>query len=112
MATFNYIMGETGTLGFPIDEFNGEPMPLDGLGLRLVIYLAGADLIIPGRADSGEVNTPAGEIVTHPSIAAFDLTPENMPMGPRLYRCALQLDDGTGWQTLPGFDHLLNVRMP
>ena len=27
-------------------------------------------------------------------IAAFDLTPENMPMGPRLYRCALQLDAG------------------
>ena len=34
MATFNYIMGETGTLGFPIDEFNGEPMPLDGQPLR------------------------------------------------------------------------------
>lgn len=110
MATFPYIMGESGTLGFPIDQFDGKPMPLDGLGLRLVIFLAGADLVIPGRADSGPVTTPSGGIVDHPSIAAFELTPENTPAHPRLYRCALQINDGNGWKNLPGGEHLINVR--
>lgn len=110
MAVARYLVGESGVLGWPIDQFDGTPMPLEDLGLRMVVYLTGADLIIPGHIESGEVSTPDGEIVNHPSIMAFDVTPENMPLRPRSYRCALQTDDGTGWQTLPGEEHYIEVR--
>lgn len=109
MIVIQYIVGATGTLGFPIDQWNGTPMPLNDLELRLVIYLTGADLVIPGTATSGEVATLSG-VVVHPAIAAFQLTPENTPMLPDLYRCALQVDDGTGFKTLSGGEYLINVR--
>ena len=110
MATIVYRAGETGTLGFPVDQVDGTPMPLGGLGIRMVIYLPGADLIVPGYASSGEIKPPYGPPVEHPSIASFDATPENFPQVPRAYRTVLQINDGTGWQTLAGFDHILEVR--
>ena len=109
MATFPYIMGESGTIGFPVDQWDGSPMPLNDLGLQLVIYLPGADLVIPGTATSGQVASISG-VIDHPSIAAFKLSPENTPMRPRVYRCALQINDGTGFKTLAGGEHLINVR--
>lgn len=107
MATITHRAGEPGTLGFAVDQFDGSPMPTEGLDVRLVVYLAGADLILPGRWETGEV-VLTGRPVTHPSIAAFSVTPESLPIPARVYRCALQIDDGTGWRTLD--EHVLEVR--
>ena len=37
MPTITYNLGEPGTLGLPADDFDGRPMDLAGLALRLVI---------------------------------------------------------------------------
>lgn len=111
MATIPYVVGESGTLGFQINQYDGSPMPLDGLDLRLTVYLPGADLILPGNATSGEVVPPLGGApIMHPSIASFDVTPENLPLSARVYRCALLINDGSGWRTIG--DHLIDVRRP
>ena len=111
MATIDYILGERGTLGFPADDFGGSPMDLAGLALRLVIYRGGDDLILPGYATTGELATIDGGEIDHPSIIAFDFTPEVM-LTPRAYPCAVQVNDGTGWRTLPGSDFTLDARKP
>ena len=110
MSTIVYRAGESGTLGFPVDQVDGTPMPLDGLGIQLVIYLPGADLIVHGHASSGEIVPQYGDPKDHPSIASFDATPENFPQLPRAYRAVLQINDGSGWQTLAGHDHIIEVR--
>ncbi len=111
MATIDYILGERGTLGFPADDFGGSPMDLAGLALRLVIYRGGDDLILPGYATTGELATIDGGEIDHPSIIAFDFTPAVM-LTPRAYPCAVQVNDGTGWRTLPGSDFTLDARNP
>lgn len=57
MATFPYTIGESGTLGFPVFQYDGTPLPTDGLAVRLVVYLTGADLILPGTWESGTIST-------------------------------------------------------
>lgn len=111
MDPIPYIMGETRTAGIPIDQIDGTPMPLDGLAMRLLIDLGdGTEMIIPMWADSGEVMTTTGQIVDHPSIAAFQMSPANTPPLPDLYRCLLQVDNGKGFKTLADGDHLFHVR--
>lgn len=112
MGTTVYIAGEAGTLGFPIDNPLGEPMDITGLTARMVIYLAGDDLEIDGYWDSGEFLIDGVEI-THPSVMAFEIEADTIPLDPRLYRAALQINDGTdGWRTLPGGNINLEVRRP
>lgn len=110
MTTLPYNLGETTTLGFAVDQADGTPMPLEGLQLRVVVFLTGADLVIPAYAVADYV-TPAGqtEQVWHPSIISFDLTPENFPLPPRLWPCAPEINDGTGWAQLPGPDHFIKA---
>lgn len=110
MTTIPHILGEPGTLGFPVDQPDGTPMPLDDLLLRLIVYLPGADLTIPGWADSGEFMFPDGPR-DHPSIAAFDM-PADLPLMARAYRCAVQIDAGSGWRTLEAHTHIIDVRRP
>lgn len=112
MATIDYILGERGTLGFPADDFGGTPMDLRGLDLRLVIFRAGDDLMIEGYASSGQIAGPGGGEIEHPSIITFDVTPDEMPTVPRAYPATLQINDGTGWRTMPDSDFVLNVRNP
>lgn len=109
METVVYRLGEVGTLGFPIDDPTGEPMPLGGLGLRLVVYLLGADLVIPGYASTGEILFGGVELI-HPSIMAFDIEADTIVLPPLVYRAALQVNDGSGWRTLPGGEIALAVR--
>lgn len=111
MSTINYIIGESGTVGFPIDQPDGTPMPLDGLSIRLVVYLRGADLIIPGYAASGPFMFPDGTVRDHPSIAAFDFSAE-LPLFARLYPCAVQISTGTLFATVEGHNHYINARRP
>ncbi len=112
MATVPLIIGESGTLGFPVDQPDGTPMPLDGLALRLSIYLRGALLILPGHAASGAYRYPDGRVVdNHPSIAAFDFSDE-LPLAARAYRCAVQIETPTGWSTLEGHNHIIDARRP
>lgn len=112
MATLEYVIGEEGTLGFPVDQPDGSPMPLDGLSLRLVIYRAGADVIVPGYSDSGDYQYPDGRVVEdHPSIAAFDFT-SDIDLDARAYRAALQISDGGEWSTLDGHNHIIDARRP
>lgn len=108
MSTLTYILGEPGVLGFPIDQPDGSPMPLADLGLRLVIYLPGADLVITGYASAGEFLFPYG-IRSHPSIAAFDV-PADLPLAAKPYKCAVQINSGVGWQTLEGHIHTIDAR--
>lgn len=108
MAILTYILGEPGVLGFPIDQPDGTPMPLADLSLRLAIYLAGADLMIPGYASSGEFLFPYG-VRNHPSIAAFNV-PADLPLVAQPYKCAVQINSGTGWHTLEGHIHTLDAR--
>lgn len=109
MATIVYRAGESGTLGFVAGQFDGGPLPTEGLAVRLIVHLAGADLILPGEWRSGEVVSLDG-LITHPSIAAFGINPDTMPLPPRAYRCSLQIDDGSGWRSLD--EHVLEVRRP
>lgn len=111
MTTITYNLGEPGTLGLPADDFDGRPMDLAGLALRLVIYRGGDDLILPGYATTGELAVIDGGEINHPSIIAFDFTPAVM-LTPRAHPCAVQINDGTGWRTLPGSEFVLNVRNP
>ncbi|WP_062560990.1 hypothetical protein [Paracoccus aminovorans] len=110
MTTLPYNLGETTTLGFAVDQADGTPMPLDGLQLRVVVFLTGADLVIPAYAVADYV-VPPGETeqVWHPSIISFDLTPENFQLLPRLWPCAPEINDGTGWRQLPGPDHFIKA---
>ena len=110
MATIPVNLGEAGTLGFPVDQPDGTPMPLDGLSIRLVVYLTGADLILPGYAASGEYRYPDGRVVDHPSIASFDF-PADLPLNARAYKCAVQIMQGD-WSTLEGHNHILDARRP
>lgn len=110
MGTVTYRAGEAGTMGFPIDDPTGQPMPTAGLAARMVVERDGPDLIVTGRWSSGEVLID-GVQMTHPSIMAFDVTAETFPLPPRVYRAALQVDDGVhGWRTLPGGDFHLDIR--
>ena len=108
MAILTYILGEPGVLGFPIDQPDGTPMPLADLALRLVIYLTGADLVVPGYATSGEFLFPYG-VRNHPSIAAFDV-PADLPLAARPYKAAVQINSGSGWHTLEGHIHTIDAR--
>lgn len=109
MATFPYTIGESGTLGFPVFQYDGTPLPTDGLGVRLVVYLPGADLILTGTWESGSIDIGNGPVI-HSSIASFAVTPENMPLAAKPYSCGLQIDDGSGWRTID--THLIDVRRP
>ena len=109
MATVPYTIGESGTLGFPVFQYDGTPLPTDGLAVRLVIYLTGADLILPGTWESGTIDVGAGPVI-HSSIATFAVTPENMPLAAKPYSCGLQIDDGSGWRTID--THLIDARRP
>ena len=53
MATFPYTIGESGALGFPVFQYDGTPIPTDGLAVRLVVYLTGDDLILPAPGRAG-----------------------------------------------------------
>ena len=109
MATFPYTIGESGTLGFPVFQYDGTPLPTDGLGVRLVVYLPGADLILTGTWESGSIDIGNGPVI-HSSIASFAVTPENMPLAAKSYSCGLQIDDGSGWRTID--THLIDARRP
>ena len=109
MATVPYTIGESGTLGFPVFQYDGTPLPTDGLGVRLVVYLPGADLILTGTWESGSIDIGNGPVI-HSSIASFAVTPENMPLAAKPYSCGLQIDDGSGWRTID--THLIDVRRP
>ena len=105
-----YRAGEAGTMGFPIDDPFGVPMPVAGLSARMVVERDGPDLVVMGRWSSGEILVDGHEL-DHPSIMAFDVTPETFPLPPRLYRAVLQINDGVhGWRSLPGGDFNLNIR--
>lgn len=97
MATIDYIQGEARVLGFVMDQYDGTPLPLDGIGLRLTIHVPGNDIRIDGTGTTGEIDLGAGPI-RHPSIASFALSPANMPTCANLYRISLDIDDGTGWR--------------
>ena len=109
MATFPYTIGESGALGFPVFQYDGTPLPTDGLGVRLVVYLPGADLILTGTWESGSIDIGNGPVI-HPSIASFAATPESLPLAAKPYSCGLQIDDGSGWRTID--THLIDVRRP
>ena len=109
MATFPYTIGESGTLGFPVFQYDGTPLPTDGLGVRLVVYLPGADLILTGTWESGTIDVGSGPVIL-PSIASFAVTPESLPLAAKPYSCGLQIDDGSGWRTID--THLIDVRRP
>lgn len=110
MSTVLYRSGEAGTLGFPIDDPTGRPMPTAGLAARMIVYCDGPDLVVPGRWSSGELLID-GRRLDHPSIMAFDIDQATIPLRPRLYKAVLQINDGAqGWQTLPGGDFNLQIR--
>ncbi|MTH76305.1 hypothetical protein [Paracoccus aestuariivivens] len=113
MTQFDYVIGEAGTLGFPIDQPDGAPMPLDGLSLRLVLSRSGVIITIPGYVSSGPFRYEDGSVLDHPSIAAFDFTGELILEDARTYRCAVQIQIGNDWSTLDGHgDHRINARRP
>ena len=109
MATIPYIIGESGTLGFPVNEYDGSPIDPTGLGCRLTIYQDGPDLHLIGTWESGPVDDGSGPI-THPAIASFAATPETMPLHATAYPCGLAIDDGTGWRNIG--NHIIDVRRP
>lgn len=111
MATIPYYIGETGTLGFPVSQYDGTPIATTGLGCRLTVYLTGADLVLTGTWQSGQI-VPPGETVpiTHPAIASFAVTPESMPLSARVYPCGLSINDGTGWRVIG--THFIDARRP
>lgn len=109
MATIPYVVGESGTLGFPVNQYDGSPIDPAGLGCRLTIYQDGPDLHLIGTWESGPVDDGSGPI-THPAIASFDAIPETMPVAARAYRCGLAIDDGTGWRVIS--THIIDVRRP
>ncbi len=109
MATFPYTIGESAPLGFPVFQYDGTPLPTDGLAVRLVVYLTGEDLILPGTWESGPIDIGAGPVI-HPSIASFAVTPESLPLAAKPYSCGLQIDDGSGWRTID--TNLIDVRRP
>lgn len=111
MTTLAYTIGEAGTLGFPADQPDGTPMPLDGLTMRLAIYQAGADIFIPGYASSGPFLFPDGTTRDHPSIIAFDF-PADLDLDARAYRCAVQILVDATWSTLEGHNHIIDARRP
>lgn len=110
MGTVTYRLGESGELGFPVDDPFGVPMPSAGLAARMVVERDGPDLIVMGRWSSGEIAVDRNDL-THPSIMTFDVTPATFPLPPRVHRAVLQVDDGVhGWRTLPGGDFHLDIR--
>ncbi len=109
MTTISYIAGETGVLGFPVNQYDGTPIDPEGLGCRLTIYQPGPDLYLIGTWESGELDEGAGPF-EHPAIASFSTTPETMPAFQRVYRCGLEIDDGTGWRVIS--THIIDVRRP
>lgn len=109
MATFPYVIGESGTLGFPVNQYDGISISPDGLGCRLTIYQDGEDLHLVGNWQSGQVDDGTGPIV-HPAIASFTVTPATMPIFARAYRCALEINDGTGWRVIG--NHIIDARRP
>ena len=56
MATIPYVIGESGVLGFPVNEYDGSPIDPAGLGCRLTIYQDGPDLHLIGTWESGPVD--------------------------------------------------------
>ena len=110
MTTLPYNLGETATRGFAINQADGTPMDLADLQLRVVVFLTGSDLVIPAYAGADYVIPPGEtEAVWHPSVIMFDLNPGNFPLPPRLWPCAPQINDGSGWTQLPGPDHYIKA---
>lgn len=113
METNEYIAGTVVTLTFPIDEPTGGPMDLEDLGIRLRIAVLGPDVVITGYATTGEfLREVGGTPFEHPSVAAFDLNPQNMPQKRQTYPAFVEVDDGDGWRTLPGGKIFIDVRSP
>ncbi len=109
MHEIDYRLGESGTLGFPIDQPDGTPMPLGGLGLRMRVNADGTLVTLAGYSTSGELLIDGREL-THPSMMAFDIGPADLEIGPGRYPAVLEVNDGSGWRALPGGDFTLHVR--
>lgn len=107
MGTKEYNIGETGTLGFPVSQYDGTPIDTAGLDVRLTVYRPGDDVTLLGTWISDEIDEGSGPI-THTAIASFAVTPETFPLNARPYKCALEINDGTGWRVIG--NHLIDAR--
>ena len=107
-----YIIGESGTVGFPVVEPApiGTDMPLDGLELRVRIEDIDRIITIPAYATDGDFIEEEGqEPVYRGSVIAIDVTPEIMPSKRGTYEGRVEINDGTGWRMLPDGDILFYV---
>lgn len=113
MTTIVYRHGEAGRLGFPVRQPTGEFASLTR-PLRMVIYHHAQELVIPAFATTGNILGPSGEVY-HQSIVAVDITPENLPLQPRLYAAGIQENHATAggppnWVTAPTGSFYLEIR--
>jgi len=110
-----YVLGDRNLLGIPMFQFDGTPVDPADLEIRMLVGLpdGAPDLVIPGSWRTGNVQLP-GDLgpSLHPAIASFSFSPEEVPLEPMRYRARLQIDDGTGWWTVPGEEITVEVEQP
>ncbi|MDB6177945.1 hypothetical protein PAF17_10575 [Paracoccus sp. Z330] len=106
-----YRQGEAGTLGFPvIDPETGAPWDATGLDARMVIYLDGVDLVLPGYWLTDQQVIDDGVAMPAATVMAFDIASDSILLPPRVYRAALQIEGRNGWRTLPDGEINIEVR--
>lgn len=108
VSSFEYVIGESGELGYEVNQPDGTPMSLAGVGLRLIGHFPAGQTVIQGYATSGTIRRGGGTPFFHPSIAGFHLSTSNAPQTAGLYKLSFQINDGHGWRMMD--EDLLTVR--
>ena len=109
MPTIDYRLGDTGVLGFAATNPDGSNMDLAGLGLRMRIATTDGYITLPAIADADEVIMVGGEVRQGAAVVAVPVADDAIMLTPRLYRFAIECNDGTGWRAMSDDDHFLNV---
>lgn len=105
-----YMLGESGTIGFPVVDPLGNDMPLVDLQLRVRIEDIEGVITIPGYASSGDfIEEEGADPVFRGSVIAIDVNPQVMPTRRGTYDARVEINDGTGWRMLPGGDVIFQV---
>lgn len=106
-----YVAGSVVSIAFPIDDPLGDPMPLEGLYMRMRILTGGADWVVTGYATEAELLAVEGGVpFTHPYCIGFDLSPISMLQVSGTYPAVIEVDDGDGWRALPVCTLVVAVR--